>query len=469
VSEQLGPTLHDVADRIDAFRTQLADRPVRAAAGIDELRAMVGGPLPEGAAEIEDVVDLLARAEAAGSIASAGPRYFGFVIGGSHPAALAADWLTSGVDNNGGLYACAPANSVIEETAARWVVDLLRLPPETTVGFVTGGQMANFSGLAAGRHRVLRVAGWDVEARGLRDAPRVRVLVGAERHATIDIALRYLGLGAENVEIVAVDGQGRMRADDLRNVLGDASTPVIVCAQAGNINTGACDPFAEICEIVHEQNGWVHVDGAFGLWAAATDDLHHVVRGVERADSWATDAHKWLNVPYDCGLALCRHRDDHLGALGAHASYLVQGGDASPYDAFEWTPEFSRRARGVSVYAVIRALGRTGIAARISAGCANARHFAARLTGYDGVEVLNDVVLNQVLVRFDDSDDVTRAVIESVQAEGTCWMSGSLWRDRSVMRISVSNWTTTDADVDASVEAITRVHRKVRDALGTAR
>jgi glutamate/tyrosine decarboxylase-like PLP-dependent enzyme len=442
---------------VEEYRGSLATRPVREEATIDELRALVQAPVPEDGTETDAVLGELATVQLAGSVASAGPRYFGFVIGGSHDAALGADWLTSGFDNNGGLYACSPAGSVIEETAGRWVVDLLRLPPQTTVGFVTGCQMAHFSCLAAARHRVLRDAGWDVEAKGLYGAPRVRVLAGAERHATIDIALRYLGFGTDAIEVVDVDGQGAMRADALRSVLGEGSGPAIVCAQAGNISTGACDPFGEIAEIAHAHDAWVHVDGAFGLWAAATDDVHDVVRGLEQCDSWATDGHKWLNVPYDCGIALCRHGEDHVGAFGARASYLMQGGEAAPYDPFMWTPEFSRRSRGVPVYAVIRALGRSGIARRISEGCAHARRFADQLSGHDGVRVLNDVVLNQVLVRFDDSDDITRAVVDGVQREGTCWLSGTTWRDMACMRISVSNWTTTEADVDASVSAILRV------------
>ena len=462
MSNDLGRTLRSVAGVVEEYRAGLATRPVREDASIEELRALVHAPVPEDGADTDVVLGDLAKVQRAGAVGSAGPRYFGFVIGGSHPAALGADWLTSGVDNNGGLYSCSPAGSVIEETAARWVVDLLRLPPETTVGFVTGCQMANFVGLAAARHHQLRDAGWDVEVRGLHDAPRVRVLAGAERHATIDIAARYLGFGTEAIEVVDVDDQGAMRAEALAAVLARGSGPAIVCAQAGNISTGACDPFADIAGIAHEHNAWVHVDGAFGLWAAATEDRRELMRGVEECDSWATDAHKWLNVPYDCGIALCRHRDDHVGALGAQASYLIQGGAAAPYDPFEWTPEFSRRSRGVTVYAVIRALGRAGIAQRISEGCSHARRFAERLSGHDGVRILNDVVLNQVLVRFDDSDDVTRAVVDGVQRDGTCWLSGTTWRDMACMRISVSNWTTTEADVDASVTAMLQVHDAVR-------
>jgi glutamate/tyrosine decarboxylase-like PLP-dependent enzyme len=343
----------------------------------------------------------------------------------------------------------------MEEIAGRWCVELLGLRAGTSFGFVTGGMMANFSGLAAARHRVLADAGWDVEERGLQGAPRVRVVVGAQRHATIDMALRYLGLGSGTVEVVPADEQGRIDAAHLRTVLARGQAgPTIVCAQAGNVNTGAFDPFHAVCDAAEAHGAWVHVDGAFGLWAAATDDLHSLVDGVDRADSWAVDAHKWLNVPYDCGLVLCRHPDAHHGAFAAEAAYLVQGGAGGPRDGFEWVPEFSRRARGVPVYAVIRALGREGIASLVSHCCALARRFAERLAAEPRVAVLNDVVLNQVLVRFDDSDDVTRAVVERVQDDGTCWMSGTVWHDRAAMRISVSNWTTTERDVDRSVAAI---------------
>jgi glutamate/tyrosine decarboxylase-like PLP-dependent enzyme len=449
-----------VADLTQQFRAGLDERAVGAEATVEELRAALGGPLPEHATDDDKVIEDLAASAARGLIASAGPRYFGFVIGGSHPAALAADWLTSGWDNNSGLHACAPAISVIEEAAGRWVLDLLQLPPDASVGFTTGAMMANFSGLAAARHHVLAAAGWDVEAEGLQGAPPVRVLVGAERHATIDMALRYLGLGAARVDVVDADGQGRMRAERLAEALGKGERgPTIVCAQAGNVNTGACDPFPEIVDSARAAGAWVHVDGAFGLWAAATEERRELVAGVEGADSWATDAHKWLNVPYDCGIVCCRHPEDHRGAHAAQASYLVQGGTAQPYDAFEWVPEFSRRGRGVSVYAVIRALGRDGIATMISRGCSLAQRFAERLDRADGVQVLNDVVLNQVLVRFGDSDERTRAVVDGVQQEGTCWMSGTVWQGVAAMRISVSNWSTTEEDVDASVDAILRVLR----------
>jgi glutamate/tyrosine decarboxylase-like PLP-dependent enzyme len=464
---ELGDLLALVSELVAAQRAEFETGPVNASATLAELRSALGGPTPEAATADETVVTDLAARAAPGLLGISGPRYFGFVIGGSHPAALAADWLTSGWDNNAGLYAAAPAAAVLEEIAGRWLLDLLGLPAASSVGFVTGGMMANFTALAAARHRVLADVGWDVAANGLQGAPRVRVVVGQERHATIDIALRYLGFGDATAELVPADAQGRMRADALAEMLaaGD-DAPLIVCAQAGNVNSGAFDPIAEICTAAHARGGWVHVDGAFGLWAAVTEDRRSLVAGVEAADSWATDAHKWLNVPYDCGIVACRDATSHHAAMAIEASYLVQGGDGAPYVPFEWVPEFSRRGRGIPVYAVIRALGREGIATRISQNCAMARRFADRLAAEPDIEVLNDVVLNQVLVRFGDSDDHTRAVIDGVQREGTCWLGGTVWHGVAAMRISVSNWTTTEADVDASVDAILRVHNGLRVGKG---
>jgi glutamate/tyrosine decarboxylase-like PLP-dependent enzyme len=461
--DDLGALLERVARLVAAQRASYEVDPVGVDADLAQLRDAFGAPTPERPTDAAAVVDAMAAAAAPGLLGIPGPRYFGFVIGGSHPAALAADWLTSGWDNNAGLYVCAPAPAVIEEVAGRWIVDLLGLPADASVGFVTGAMMANFTGLAAARHRVLADAGWDVEARGLVGAPPVRVIVGEERHTTIDIALRYLGFGSDTAERVAADDQGCMRADALRQTLGEPrGVPTIVCAQAGNVNSGAIDPLDDICDVASVHDAWVHVDGAFGLWAAATGDRRSLVHGYERADSWATDAHKWLNVPYDCGIVVCRDADAHRMAMTTQASYLVQGGAGAPYDAFDWAPEFSRRARGVPVYAVVRALGREGIAARISGNCAMARRFAERLGAEPGVEILNEVVLNQVLVRFSDSDEMTRAVIDGVQRDGTCWLAGTVWHGVAAMRISVCNWSTTESDVDASVDAILRVRKEVR-------
>jgi glutamate/tyrosine decarboxylase-like PLP-dependent enzyme len=390
-------------------------------------------------------------------VTTTGPRYFGFVVGGSLPAALAADWLTSAWDQNAGLAVLSPAAAVVEEIAAGWLAELLGLPAGVSMGVVTGAQMAIVTGLAAARHDVLARAGWDVGRDGLTGAPRVRVLVGDERHVTVDQALRLVGLGAPVV--VPADGQGRMRADALADVLdGLGDGPLIVCAQAGNVNSGAFDPLDAICDLTHDRGGWVHVDGAFGLWAAASNRLRALVAGAERADAWATDAHKWLNVPYDCGLAFCARPAAHRAAMSISASYLTPGGDLR--DPNDYTPEVSRRARGLPVYAALRSLGRFGIAAMVDRCCAHARRFAAALAAADGVEVCNDVVLNQVLVRFGDSDAVTREVIARVQEDGTCWMGGTVWKGKALMRISVSNWSTTEDDVDRSVEAILRCLRR---------
>ena len=447
-------SLGEAFDRAVAYLEGLPTRPVPGRASLPELRAALGGPLPERPLEPREVVAALAREAEPGVMASSSGRFFGFVIGGATPAALAADWLASVWDQNAGLYVAGPAASVVEEVAGAWVAELLGLPAGVSVGFVTGAQMANFTALAAARHHVLRRAGWDVETDGLWGAPPVRVLAGEGRHGTIDRALRFLGFGTGAVVPVEMDDQGRMRPGALRRVLAAGSGPVIVCTQVGNVNTGAIDPVGEISAVAHDHGAWVHVDGAFGLWAAASPRLRRLVSGTELADSWATDAHKWLNVPYDSGLVLCAHPEAHRAAMGVRASYLMHGaGDER--DALDYNPEFSRRARGFAVYAAIRALGRTGIAELVERSCALARRFAERLAAADGVEVLNDVVLNQVLVRFGD-DENTRRVVRDVQRDGTCWLSGTTWNGHEAMRISVSNWSTDTDDVDRSVEAILR-------------
>jgi glutamate/tyrosine decarboxylase-like PLP-dependent enzyme len=458
---QLEPLLARVARLTAQERAELDERFVGSTATVDELRAAFGGPLPAHPTDPATIVEDLVAGARPGIVASTGPRYFGFVIGGSTPAALAADWLVSGWDNNAGLFACAPAPSVIEETAARWLVELFRLPVETTVGFTTGATMASFSGLAAARHRVLARHGHDVETDGLQAAPPVRVLVGEERHVTIDVALRYLGFGVANLEVIPADEQGRMRSDLAVAALARSDGPTIVCTQSGNVNSGAFDDLATICGAAVERGAWVHVDGAFGLWAAITDDRRDLVAGYDLADSWTTDAHKWLNVPYDCGIAMCRDADAHRAALASQASYLVQGGAGAPYDPFDYVPEFSRRARGVPVYAALREFGRDGLAAMVSRACACARRFAERLAELPEVEILNDVVLNQVLWRIGDSDDATRRVIDAVQRDGTCWLSGTVWHGGAAVRISVSNWQTTFDDVDRSVAAIRRCIEEV--------
>ena len=446
------------------FLRGLPERPVGARVGAGELRERLGGPLPEHPSDPAEVVAQLAELADDGVVASAGPRFFGFVVGGSLPAALAADWLAAAWDQNAGLFVLGPAAATVEDVAAGWLTDLLGLPPTVSTGFVTGGQMAGFTGLAAARHHVLAAAGWDVERDGLIGAPPVEVVVGAERHVTIDAALRFLGLGSGRLRVVPADGQGRMDAAALPEALAASKGPTIVCAQAGNVNTGAVDPLPAICAAAHDHGAWVHVDGAFGLWAAASPALRHLAAGAGEADSVATDAHKWLNVPYDSGLVFVAHPEAHRAAFATVAGYLTPG-QAGERDPDAYTAEFSRRARGFPIWAALRSLGRSGVAAMVERGCAQARRFAAALEAADGVEVLNEVVLNQVLVRFrdpgGDHDGRTREVVRRVQAGGTLWLSGTTWHDMAAMRISVSNWSTTDDDVDRSVAAILEAARSV--------
>jgi glutamate/tyrosine decarboxylase-like PLP-dependent enzyme len=438
--------LKHTADIAADFYESLETRPVFPRVTLEDLRAALGGPLPAEPTAPDTVTSHLAAAADPGIVAQPGGRYFGFVIGGSVPAALAADWLTSAWDQNAGLYVAGPSAAVVEEVAGAWLKELFGLPAGASHAFVTGGQMANTTALAAARHHVLALAGWDVERNGLQAAPRIRVVVGAKRHGTIDRSLRFLGLGAAT-DVVPADEQGRMRADQLR--LTDA--PTIVCAQAGEVNTGAFDPIEAIADsCAAAPNAWLHIDGAFGLWAAVSDRLRHLVAGVARADSWATDAHKWLNVPYDCGIMFCAHPKSHAGAISARAAYL-QFDDRGGRDAFDWTPESSRRARAFTVYAAIRSLGRAGIATMVERCCAHARRAAAGLTDL-GADVINDVVINQVLFRF-ASDDMTDRVLARVQENGEAWMGGTLWNDRRAIRLSVSNWQTSDTDIDRTLAA----------------
>lgn len=456
--------LQDTAGYATGFLNDLLGRPVGATATAEELRSTLGGPLPDGATGPGDVVQALVKHAEPGVVAIPGGRYFGFVIGGALPAALAADWLTSVWDQNSGLFAAGPAASVVEEISGAWLAELLQLPSSSSFGFVTGCQMAHFTALAAARHHVLGARGWDVEANGLHGGPRIRVIVGQERHITVDRALRFLGLGSGNVEVVPADDQGRMELRPLAEALRGSDAATIVCAQAGNVNTGAFDPIGDICDVAHDAGAWVHVDGAFGLWANASPMTREHVGGVERADSWATDAHKMLNVPYDSGLVFCAHPDAHRAAMGAHASYLVHSTEGGRPDEMDWVPEFSRRARGFPVYAAIRSLGRSGIVDMVERFCLLARRFATGLARSPDVRVLNEVVFNQVLVRFMDEDGEhdarTRSIVSGVQQDGTCWLSGSTWQGNSVMRISVCNWSTTEEDVDRSVDAILRVARE---------
>jgi glutamate/tyrosine decarboxylase-like PLP-dependent enzyme len=428
-------------------------------ADIEDLRSRLGRPLTDEGEDPRTVVRELAADAEPGLIASAGPRYFGFVIGGSLPVAVAADWLTSAWDQNGGGYMVAPALSVAEETAGRWVRELLGLPGGASVGFVTGCQMANFTCLAAARHAVLRDAGWDVDAQGLQGAPEVRVIVGEYAHVTVPVACRMLGLGFDRVRKVPADDQGRMLTSALEVELESWEGPAIVCAQAGEINTGAFDPMGEIVDACRRHGAWCHIDGAFGLWAAASPTRRQLLDGFQRADSWATDGHKWLNVPYDCGIAIVGDAGAHRAAMTSTSPYIPPHEEGTPF-GFDWTPEFSRRARGVPVYAALRALGRSGVAELVDRCCDHAVRMGEKLGAEEGVDVLNDVVLNQVLVRFGDDDELTNAVIDDIQEEGTCWLSGSTFRDQTVMRISVVGWQTTTEDADRSVDAILSAARR---------
>jgi glutamate/tyrosine decarboxylase-like PLP-dependent enzyme len=425
------------------FYDTLDERPVYPRVSAAELREAFARPLPEGPTAASTVIAELAAAVDPGLVAEAGGRYFGFVIGGAVPASIAADWLTSTWDQNAGLYVAGPSASVVEEVAGAWLIELLGLPSDASFGFVTGGQTATFTALAAARHHVLQNVGWDVERDGLTGAPRIRVVVGEKRHGTIDRALRMLGLGSPT-DVIAADDNGRMLAGEL--ALTDE--PTILCAQAGEVSTGAFDSFGPIADARDAAaNAWLHVDGAFGLWAGVSDSLRHLVHDVDRADSWSVDAHKWLNVPYDNGIAFTAHPESHSSAFLARAPYLVF--DAETRDELDWTPEHSRRARGFTVYAAIRALGRSGISELIERCCAHARRFAEGLTEL-GAEVLNDVELNQVLFRF-ATDDETNAVLRAVQDDGASWMGGTVWDGRPAIRISVSNWQTSEDDVERTL------------------
>jgi glutamate/tyrosine decarboxylase-like PLP-dependent enzyme len=439
------------ADHAAQFHRTLGERPVRADATFDEVREAIAQSLPEGGADAADVVAELVAGAEPGLVGTQTGRYYGFVIGSALPAAVAADWLASAWDQNGFNVTLSPAAAAFEAVAADWLADLLLLPEGVSSGFVTGAQGANTTALAAARQQVLARAGWDVAHDGLAGAPPLRILAGAERHVTIDRSLRLLGLGTGSLELVPADEQGRLRADALLEALASGEGPTIVCTQAGNVNTGAFDPLDEIVDACRESGAWVHVDGAFGLWAAASPRYRHLVQGVERADSWATDAHKWLNVPYDCGVVFCRDPAAHGEAMAVSASYLVRSDGRSPSD---WVPESSRRARGFAVWAALRALGRSGVADLVERCCGHARRFAELLGAEEGVEILNEVVLNQALVRFGDDDETTREVVRRVQEDGTCWLGGTEWQGRAAMRISVSSFRTTEDDVERSVGAI---------------
>ena len=444
--------LIDAASRARRYMAMLPERAVAPSSQALERLARLGGPLPPAPVDPAAVLAQLDELVSPATMAMAGPRFFGFVIGGALPVSVAASWLATAWDQNTGLYTATPGTAELEAVALRWLLELLDLPRDAAGAFVTGATVANLTALAAARHRVLADAGWSVEADGLFGAPPITVIVGEEAHTTLFKALGVLGLGRARVQRVPVDSQGRMRADALPPIAG----PAILCMQAGNVNSGAFDPFGELIARAHEAGAWVHVDGAFGLWARASQQYAPLAQGLELADSWATDAHKWLNVPYDCGLAFVRDAGALRAAMAVTAEYLPTSDQRNPSD---FTPELSRRARGVETWAVIASLGRSGIAALVERCCRHAARFAEGLAA-GGHEILNDVVLNQVLVSF-GTPERTRAVIEAIQNEGTCWCGVTVWQGRTAMRISVCSWATTEADVDASVAAMLRVRDEV--------
>jgi glutamate/tyrosine decarboxylase-like PLP-dependent enzyme len=443
--------LSQVAARASRYLQGLNERPVAPSQQALDGLAALDEPLPEHSTPPEAVIELLDRAGSPATVACAGGRFFGFVHGGCLPAALAANWLAGAWDQNAVLYATSPVASRLEEVAQGWLTQVLDMPQDCGVAFVSGATMASFTGLAAARTAMLERMGWDVEADGLFGAPPLTVVVSEETHPTVTKALGLLGLGRRRVLRVPVDGQGRMRAEAFPKLSG----PAIVCAQAGNVNTGSVDPVGRICELAHASGAWVHVDGAFGLWAKASPRLAPLVAGVELADSWGTDAHKWLNVPYDSGLAFVRDSAFLSRAMSLTAAYIPKGARRDPG---QFTPELSRRARGVEVWAALRSLGRTGLAATIERTCAHASSLAAGLRSA-GCEILNDVVLNQVLVSFGDAETTLR-VVDRIQKDGTCWCGGTTWQGRTAMRISVSSWATTDQDVQLSLAAMLRAWRE---------
>jgi glutamate/tyrosine decarboxylase-like PLP-dependent enzyme len=444
--------LRDAAERSIRY---LEGRDARSVApvpkGVDAL-VRLDEPLPDGPSDPAAVLRLLDETGSPATMVMGGGRFFGFVIGGALPVTIAANWLATAWDQNTGLWVSTPATATLEEVALRWMIELFDLPKETGGAFVTGATVANLTALAAARHAVLARAGWDVEARGLFGAPEVTVVVGAEVHPTLLKSLGLLGLGRKRVVTVPTDAEGRMRADALPPLAG----PAIVCAQAGNVNTGATDPLEKIVAYARAANAWLHVDGAFGLWAAAAPTRAPFVRGITRADSWATDAHKWLNVPYDCGLAFVRDAHALRAAMAITAEYLPT--DTPRRNPSDHTPELSRRARGVEVWAALKALGRKGVAELVERTCRHARRFAAGLTDA-GYRVLNEVALNQVLVSFGEAA-ATERVIAGIQSDGTCWCGGTVWQGQTAMRISVSDWATTEEDVEKSLAAMIRIARE---------
>jgi glutamate/tyrosine decarboxylase-like PLP-dependent enzyme len=447
-----------------AYRRHIASAPTTPTAGYGAMLDAFDGPLPEDGGDAAAIIDLLVERGTAGIRASTGPRFFGWVIGNSHPAGVAADWLASAWGQNAGNVLAAPTASAIEAVAARWLLELLDLPATASVGFVTGATVANFVCLAAARSEVLRRAGWDVEADGLFGAPHIRVLIGADAHATVFSGLKYLGLGARRVITVETDAMGRMLPGAFERALGAGGEPTIAIAQAGQINTGASDPFAEIAPMARERGTWLHVDGAFGLWARSAPAVEAQVAGVEQADSWATDGHKWLQTPYDCGFAIVRDAEAHRRSMAISASYLPPA-EGAERDPSAYVPELSRRARGFATWAMIRQLGRGGIREMVERNCLVARQMADRLTAEPGISLVCPVVLNQFMVRFEaedgDGDALTLATVEQVQADAVAFIGSSQWRGRWVMRVSVCSVATTEAEGDLAAAAVIDAWRRV--------
>jgi len=450
--------LERAAEHAFAFLEGLGTRSVAATASLVELRARLGRPLADRGVPAAQVIDELAADADAGILGSQGGRFFGWVIGGGTPAAMAADWLTTVWDQNAGVYACSPAASVVEEVAAEWLKQLFDLPDETSVGFVTGAQMAHMTCLAAARHALLRDRGWDVERQGLFGAPPIRVLANADRHGSVDRAVRFVGLGSDAIEPLKVDDSGRVRPETLRAALDASPNPAIVVLQAGELNLAAFDPFEELAPMARAAGAWTHVDGAFGLWAKVSPKHRELVHGLELCDSWTTDGHKYLNVPYDSGIAFVRDAAAHRAAMTLSTSYLPAGGAAR--DQIDTNPEFSRRARGFAIYAAVRELGREGLADLVERTCRHAQAITRGIGALPGAELIAASGLNQGLVRFlgpdGDHDRRTDEVIAAINASGEALFGGVTWRGRRAMRVSACNWRTTEADVARTIEAARR-------------
>lgn len=443
--------LEQVASYSVEYLSSLKERRVGPSEEDLKLLSKLDLPLQDESIDAGEVIELLNEVGSRTTVASNGGRYFGFVIGGSLPVSLAANWLAGAWDQNAGLFVATPISAYIEDICTKWLIELLPVAKESAAGFVTGVTTANFTAIAAARHAILQSQGWNVETQGLFGAPEIKVIVGEEVHGSMTKALSLAGLGNERVIKVPVDNQGRMKADSLPEM--DEKT--ILCLQAGNVNTGSFDPVKEIVPVAKEKGAWVHIDGAFGLWASVSSKYKYLAEGCELADSWATDGHKWLNVPYDSGIVLVKNPDDLRGAMSMQGAYLDQTGARIPY---QYTPELSRKARGIEIWAALRSLGRKGVAELIERTCRHAKRFAEGLKSA-GYQILNDVIINQVLVSFGDAE-TTNKIISEIQRDGTCWCGGTVWQGKTAMRISVSSWATTDEDVEKSLEAIIRIARK---------